>query len=177
MGIPQDLDLQKRNIAQYILEQDKDIATIFFLTPKGDIYIGEPYSDQQQLPRLNYADRDWYKGVTRTNDTYVSAVFLSAAIHVPAIRRQDTCILANNADNNHHIPEISLPICCYKDCRKDYCCYLSQTFYLLLYHVYCIMMRLFTAPVEDPLSTPEPYQVFQYIGLEYFEMQQCAIGY
>ena len=83
MGIPQELDLQKRNVARYILEQDKDIATIFFLTPKGDIYIGEPYSDQQQLPRLNYADR--YKGVTRTNDTYVSAVFLSAAIHVPAI--------------------------------------------------------------------------------------------
>lgn len=47
MGIPPDLDLQKRNIARYILEQDKDIATIFFLTPKGDIYIGEPYSDQE----------------------------------------------------------------------------------------------------------------------------------
>ena len=50
-----------------------------------DIYIGEPYSDQEQLPRLNYVDRDWYKGVTKTNDTYVSATFLSAAIHVPAI--------------------------------------------------------------------------------------------
>ena len=85
MGIPQDLDLQKRNIARDILAQDKDIATIFFLTPRGDIYMGEPFSDQIQLPRLNYADRDWYKGVTRTNDTYTSAVFLSAAIHVPAV--------------------------------------------------------------------------------------------
>jgi hypothetical protein len=47
MGIPPDLDLQKRNIARYILEQDKDIATIFFLTPKVDIFIGEPYSDQE----------------------------------------------------------------------------------------------------------------------------------
>jgi hypothetical protein len=47
--------------------------------------MGEPFSDQIQLPRLNYADRDWYKGVTSTNDTYTSAVFLSAAIHVPAI--------------------------------------------------------------------------------------------
>jgi hypothetical protein len=84
MGIPQDLDLQKRNVARDILAQNKDIASIFFLTPKGDIYIGEPYSDQIQLPRLNYADRDWFKGVTSTNDTYTSAVFLSAAIHVPA---------------------------------------------------------------------------------------------
>jgi hypothetical protein len=29
-GIPQDLDLQKRNVARDILAQDKDIATIFF---------------------------------------------------------------------------------------------------------------------------------------------------
>src|ERR687891_249234 len=85
MGIPQDLDLQKRNIARDILAQDKDIATIFFLTPRGDIYMGEPFSDQIQLPRLNYADRDWYKGVTRTNDTYTSAIFLSAATRVPSI--------------------------------------------------------------------------------------------
>jgi hypothetical protein len=85
MGIPQNLDSQKRDIARDILEKNKDIASIFFVIPKGDTYIGEPYPDQQQLPRLNYADRDWYKGVTRTNDTYTSAVFLSAAIHVPAI--------------------------------------------------------------------------------------------
>jgi hypothetical protein len=85
MGIPQSLDLQKRDIAKNILEKDEDIASIFFLIPKGDTYMGEPYPDQQQLPRLNYADRDWYKGVTRTNDTYTSTVFLSAAIHVPAI--------------------------------------------------------------------------------------------
>lgn len=52
MGIPQSLDLQKRNIARNILEKDRDIASIFFLIPKGDTYMGEPYPDQQQLPRL-----------------------------------------------------------------------------------------------------------------------------
>jgi hypothetical protein len=81
MGIPQNLDLQKRDIARDILEKNKDIASIFFVIPKGDTYIGEPYPDQQQLPRLNYADRDWYKGVTRTNDTYTSAVFLSCSCY------------------------------------------------------------------------------------------------
>jgi Cache domain len=85
MGIPQDIDLQKRNVAKDILGQDKDIASIFFLTPNGDVYMGEPYPDQQQLPRLNFADRDWYKGVRSTNVTYTSAVFFSAAIHVPAV--------------------------------------------------------------------------------------------
>jgi hypothetical protein len=39
----------------------------------------------QQLPRINYEDRDWYKGVTATNSTYISAVFMSASIHAPAI--------------------------------------------------------------------------------------------
>ena len=107
MGIPQNLDSEKRKVAQYILEQDKDIASIFFTTPTGDVYIGEPFSDQKQLPRLNYADRDWYKGVTRTNNTYTSAVFLSAAIHVPAIAiavpvyGNNTGNVADNNNNNN----------------------------------------------------------------------------
>jgi hypothetical protein len=109
MGISPDLDLQKRNIARYILEQDKDIATIFFLTPKGDIYIGEPYSDQEQLPRLNYVDRDWYKGVTKTNDTYVSATFLSAAIHVPAIAVA-VPVYGNTTGNNVNANQTALSV-------------------------------------------------------------------
>jgi replicative DNA helicase len=40
MRILQNLDSEKRKVAQYILEQSKDIASIFFLTPTGDIYIG-----------------------------------------------------------------------------------------------------------------------------------------
>ena len=108
MGIPENLDLEKRKIAQYILKQDKNIDSIFFLTPKGDIYIGEPFSDQQQLPRLNYADRDWYKGVTILHDTYISAVFLSAAIHIPAVAIA-VPVYADNAGNDDDA-SISSPI-------------------------------------------------------------------
>ena len=85
MGIPSTMDLPKRKLAQDILVRDKDFGNVYFVTPKADVYIGEPFSDQRQLPRLNYADRDWYKGVTATNNnTYISAVFMSASIHVPA---------------------------------------------------------------------------------------------
>jgi hypothetical protein len=77
--------MQKRRIAQDILARDKDMRNIYFLTPNADIYFGEPFSYQQQLPKLNYADRDWYKGVTATNNTYISSVFMSASIHAPAI--------------------------------------------------------------------------------------------
>ena len=85
MGISENLDVEKRKVAQKILSRDKDFGSIYFTLPNGNIYIGEPYSDQKQLPRLNYADREWYKGVTSTNNTYISSVFISASIHVPAI--------------------------------------------------------------------------------------------
>ncbi len=75
MGIPGNLDLQKRKIALDILSKDKDFGSVYFTMPNGDVYIGEPYSQQKQLPRLNYADRDWYKAVTALNNTYI-ALFL-----------------------------------------------------------------------------------------------------
>jgi hypothetical protein len=84
MGIPGNMDLPKRKVAQDILARDKDFGSIYFVTPRADSYIGEPFPNQKQLPRLNYADRDWYKGVTATNNTYISAVFMSASIHRPA---------------------------------------------------------------------------------------------
>jgi hypothetical protein len=84
MGIPGNLDLQKRKIAQDILSKDKDFGSVYFTMPNGNVYTGEPYSDQKQLPRLNFADRDWYKGVIAFNNTYISSVFNSASIHAPA---------------------------------------------------------------------------------------------
>ncbi|AIF83573.1 hypothetical protein NTE_01510 [Candidatus Nitrososphaera evergladensis SR1] len=87
MGIPQDADVAKRQVAKNIIATygDDNVASIFFLTPEGNIYIGEPFEQQKQLPRLNYSDRDWYQGVSSTKEAYVSSVFMSAAIHEPAV--------------------------------------------------------------------------------------------
>ena len=112
MGIPANIDVQKRRIAQDIVARDKDTRNIYFLTPNADVYFGEPFSDQQQLPKLNYADRDWYKGVTATNNTYISSVFMSASIHAPAIaiatpvyalQANNTTITNSNTTNSHKI--------------------------------------------------------------------------
>jgi len=84
-GISPSLELDKRNLAKDILQRNKDIASIFFVLPNGDIYMGEPYSHQEQLPRINFADREWYKGVVKSNQTYISSIFLSASINSPAI--------------------------------------------------------------------------------------------
>lgn len=112
VGISGDLDIDKRDVANQILSLDENFGSVYFLLPNGDIYLGEPFSGQIQLPRSNFADRDWYKGIValvnniRTeNDPpylspssssstshygvtlppyYISEVFLSAAIHLPA---------------------------------------------------------------------------------------------
>ena len=84
-GIHSTLDLDKRNLAKDILQRNTDIASIFFVLPNGDIYLGEPYIDQEQLPRINFADREWYKGVVKNNQTYISSIFMSASINAPAI--------------------------------------------------------------------------------------------
>lgn len=84
-GIASNLETDKRLVLDYILRINPDIASIYFVLPNGDIYLGEPYSHQEQLPRLNFADREWYSGVTTVNETYVSSIFLSASINAPAI--------------------------------------------------------------------------------------------
>ena len=100
MGISANIDMPKRRIAQDILARDKDIRNIYFLIPNADVYFGEPFSYQQQLPRINYADRDWYKGVTATNSTYISAVFMSASIHAPAIAIATPVYALQDNNNN-----------------------------------------------------------------------------
>lgn len=98
MGIPENADIPKREIAKRILELDEDFGSIYFTTPKGNIYLGEPFIQQRQLERLNYADREWYKGIndiinnntehnltTILTNIYTSGIFISASIHTPAI--------------------------------------------------------------------------------------------
>lgn len=108
MGIPENADISKRQIAKTILELDDDFGSVYFTTPNGNVYLGEPFSQQMQLQKLNYAEREWYKGVTNlinykkdynssetaaaagtvkipSKNIYTSGIFISASIHTPAI--------------------------------------------------------------------------------------------
>ena len=82
-GIPGDVDIPKRKVAQDILNTDKDFQVIFFLMPNGDIYLVEPYSQQQNLTGNNFAFRDYYKGAVESRNTYLSDVIISAALGRP----------------------------------------------------------------------------------------------
>ncbi|MBD0359370.1 MAG: cache domain-containing protein, partial [Nitrososphaeraceae archaeon] len=82
-GIPKDVDMLKRNIAQDILSTDKDFEVIFFLMPNGDMYLEEPYSRQENLTTNNFAFRDYYKGAVGTRSTYLGNVIISASSGLP----------------------------------------------------------------------------------------------
>ena len=98
-GIPDNFDLKKRTLAKQILKTYPEFEFITFHMPNGDFYMMEPYSDQLNITRLNFADRDWYKGVMATEDTYVSEVYNSTtlkrnvvAIRTPVFDDNDTLI-------------------------------------------------------------------------------------
>ncbi len=78
-GIPQNADIEKREIAKNILASDKDLYKIFFILSNGDMYFEEPYSIQQILTVNNYAFRDYFQGAIRTNDTYLANVIVTTA--------------------------------------------------------------------------------------------------
>ena len=78
-GIPQNADVEKREIAKNILASDKDFFEIVFFMPNGDIYFDVPFSEQKILTTNNFAFRDYFQGAMRTNDTYMGNVITSAA--------------------------------------------------------------------------------------------------
>jgi cache domain-containing protein len=82
-GVPQDVDMPKRQVAQDILDTDKDFEVIYFLMPNGDMYLEEPYSRQENLTRSNFAFRDYYRGALNSQDTYLGDVIISASTGRP----------------------------------------------------------------------------------------------
>jgi hypothetical protein len=78
-GIPKDADIKKRQIAQDILSNYKDLQIIFFVMPNGNVYLEEPYSRQQNLTTNNLAYREHFQGAIKTHNTYLGDVVTSAS--------------------------------------------------------------------------------------------------
>ena len=78
-GIPQNADMDKRQLVKDILSSNNDLYEIFLLMPNGNMYFLEPYSIQKTLSLNNYAFRDYFQGAIRTNDTYLGNVHNTAA--------------------------------------------------------------------------------------------------
>ncbi len=80
-GIPKNIELEKRQTAQEILQKTHELEYVFYAMPNGDIYFLEPYGSQIVLSGLNFSFRDWYKGATSTQGTYISEGYVSAATY------------------------------------------------------------------------------------------------
>jgi len=70
-GIPQQADIEKRQVAKNMLSSNSDFQIVIFIMPNGDIYLDEPYSRQQMSTTTNLAFRDYFKGVIKTNGIYL----------------------------------------------------------------------------------------------------------
>lgn len=81
--IPQDVDIQKRLVAQNILSSYKDFRDGFmipFMIPNGDIYPYETFSRQIMATLTNLGFRGYFKGVTDTNEIYIGNPFISVSL-------------------------------------------------------------------------------------------------
>jgi C4-dicarboxylate-specific signal transduction histidine kinase len=78
-GIPQDADMEKRQLVRNILSSNNDLYEIFLLLPNGNMYFLEPYSIQKTLTLNNFAFRDYFQGAIKANDTFLGNVHATAA--------------------------------------------------------------------------------------------------
>jgi hypothetical protein len=99
-GIPKDVDIAKREVAQAILNADKEFKVIFFLMPDGTIYLDEPYTLQTNLTKNNYAYRDYYKGAIDTQNTYLGNILISSSTGLPTPFMSVPIYSSHNNKNN-----------------------------------------------------------------------------
>ena len=68
-GIPENADLERRQIAQEILSKyPEEFVSLLFLMPNGTVYLLEPFVRQQNLSTYDLSFRDYYKGATKSNN-------------------------------------------------------------------------------------------------------------
>ncbi|HJU59940.1 MAG TPA: hypothetical protein VJ583_09325, partial [Nitrososphaeraceae archaeon] len=98
-GIPEDADIEKRNIAKILLDQFNEFSSIVFLLNNGDVYFDEPFERQLNLTTNNLSFRDYYQAVEQTKKTYLSDAIISkasgrnlAVIATPVINNENNMI-------------------------------------------------------------------------------------
>ena len=102
-GIPKDIDLAKRNVAQGILSKYNDFRVVALLLPNGDMYMEEPYSRQLYLTKTNFAFRDYYKGAISTHNTYLGNLIIASCCGLPQANMAVPIYSSenNNTSNSH----------------------------------------------------------------------------
>lgn len=121
-GISESDDVEKRQIAEGILEHVDTFEAITYLLPNGDLYMEEPYDRQLGQSRDNFAYRDYYQGAVNTRQAFLGDVIVSsstgdkvALISVPIYLKEDSSLVGIwsgvlNLDKfNNMLGSLSLP--------------------------------------------------------------------
>lgn len=84
-GIPEDVDVNRRNVMRDAFDYYGGFQNMLFLIPNGDVYINEPFFFQKNMTVSNFEFRDWYKEVIDTKDVVVSDVVVSKSSNKPNV--------------------------------------------------------------------------------------------
>ena len=84
-GIPEDIDVNRRNAMRETFDYYGSFQNMLFLLPNGDVYINEPFLFQKNMTASNFAFRDWYKEIIDTKDVVVSDVVVSKSSNKPNV--------------------------------------------------------------------------------------------
>jgi hypothetical protein len=84
-GISSNADEPKRKLVEDILSKYKIFEYISYDTPRGDVYLAEPFPAQTSIPNPNFANREHFKGAIATKAPFVSNVINSASYGTPHV--------------------------------------------------------------------------------------------
>lgn len=84
-GIPEDVDVERRNAMRTVFDEYGGFQNMLFLLPNGDVYINEPFIFQKNMTASNFAFRNWYKEVVDTQETVMSNVVISKSSGKPSV--------------------------------------------------------------------------------------------
>jgi len=77
-GVPDDVDIEKRQILAQFMNKAERFSVIYMLRPNADIYLLHPFRIQAAIKKGNLADRPYYQEAVRTKKTVMSDSFVGA---------------------------------------------------------------------------------------------------
>ena len=83
-GISEFDELSKRQAAKFLIS-DVGFQSFGITLTDGRMYFLEPFEHQSNLSKMNFSDREWFQGVLKNKDTYISDIFISDATGHPIV--------------------------------------------------------------------------------------------
>ncbi len=86
MGVPRDVDVPKRDIMNYIVDNYGDFRYMEQVTADvGNNIVLEPWEYQLDLTQLDFGHREWFTKALKKMDAHVSEVYISSSLNAPVI--------------------------------------------------------------------------------------------